>query len=718
VDPAGAPSGTETDAMILATLLLASSLHVSAERAVSPPLRNGSPYNQVMVDVTAAGDVALLTWEEEGGRAAVRIDRDGRFLDEEPIVLTRTRFTNAPRAARGPDRWLLVWVGPEGRSISGAFLRDDGALVFEPFTLVHDTMTGNVSVAFDGTHYLVAWSEVNVVEAIRLNAHGQVVESGIQLPGLGEVNVVALEGGGFAVAGVSIRVLDNGVREWSVEQFRLDTNADVLSHAILDRTSTTFFLSGLHVLADGNALVAVWSDAGGRLFVAREGEPLRVIATGATSSGIVEVSGSVYVAALTNGETVLISEDGATRCTVGTGTTWASAASFGDRAIAGMLVHHDDEFDLSIAVVDAALQDVLPQTRVELGPPLQERPAVARNAQGEALTVWMESGRREGPAVMGRLLDAAGRPTGNAFVVGAVQRRAEVRPHVASDGTDFLVAWYDLGVGSDAHGTRTVHVRRDGTVSAPVRHLLAATQLCLAWNGTDYLLGHLREAVNPPSFVSEVGATRLSRDGVQQGPTLVLTPEMERFSHFSCAASESATLFVFESADTGVRGVIVGHGGTPTAPFSIGENGGFPQRPVRTAVAANGHTFLAAWTTNLDSIRWALVSEQGTASLVPEELVIESNAHNIAAAPYREGFLLAWQGGGNVLGLALDAAGRSAANAPISLLPQFEHEVGLAGGDRVTAVYQRDLESGLGARWRVFTRTMTEAAPRTRAVRH
>ena len=709
--------------MILATILLSATLHAGPERAVSPPLRNGSPYNQYAATVSAGEDVALLVWHEDRGRAAVRIDRDGRVLDERPIVLSATPSYFQTAVARGVGGWLALWQG--FASVEGRFVRDDGSITpVLPFA--SDPLVREARVAFDGTHYLVAWPTWGGgINAVRIDAVGNVVETGIHLGGseaFDETAVVAFDGGGFAVAAIQ-RTAGAERTEYSVVAFRLDANADLLSSAVLGRTNTSV-LAALLAVADGDTLVATWADwlgpTGENVVVAREQEPLRIIATGTRAFASMKIGGIVY--ALVNhpatGTTALVSEDGAVNRTVGTATTGAIGASFGDRALLGMTIKPGDEFDVATAIIDATLQEVVPPRRIELEPPMQERPAAARNAYGETLAVWVESGGADGPAVMGARLDGAGRSLGAAFVVGRLTQHGYALPQVASDGTDFLVAWYDLG----EPGTRTARVLRDGTALEPFNHPLGYSQLCLAWNGADYLLGYPRITASG-RFIwhAEVRATRFSREGAA-GETMLVSPEVQYFDHLSCAATEDATLFVF-AGNTSVQGALLTRGGTLSSPFRIGSTevniGDTLRKRVRTAVAANGDRFLAAWTTYDAQVRWALVSEEGTPSVINQAVGIDEGLRNIAAAPHGDGFFIAWQSFGDVLGLALDETGHNTGSVPVSATPRMESDVALTGGDALMALYQREPGSELQPpRWRVFAKTFTEHTQRRRAVRN
>jgi hypothetical protein len=704
--------GRTSGMLLTSLLLLASTLHAGPERAVAALVLE-SPYSQHVDSVAAGSNVALTLWREPAGLRAARIDRDGHRLDPRPLVLSET--ASHPVAVRGDANWLVTWVdhGNEG-ALTWTFIDDEGHQTGEWFATAVPSLYA-FDATFDGQHFLLAWLTHKGIHAIRLDRGGAIVEQSISIPSdarLNGLDAVGFDGGGFAL--VTVQVTDMvGGSEALIEAFRLDANADLQSVAWLDRTSTAY-IGAVHAVADGNTLVASWSDNHGNVFVAREGQPLRVAATGPVVNDVVTIGGPVYiVAADLNTSTVfLISEDGTSRHTVGAATQRARAASFGDRALVSMVTAAGDDFDLSTAVVDAALQEVAPQERLTFDPALQIWPAVARNAAGEALVVWLESGRAEGSSVMALRLDAGGQATGAPFPVSSAASFGAGAPKVVSDGTDFLVVW----------AARMARVLRDGTVLTPV-NLPGQVESCVAWTGTEYLLGHVRTvaAVRLRRDV-EISATRVTRDGVS-GETFVVTPNVPYFYGFNCAAGEKGTLFAWGRAEA-VEAKLIGNGGTVSGVIPIAfTHVFFPlYSSALPAVASNGNTFLTAWNNEDGTMRWATLNEHGTVSPSEDFLLlgeIDRGFKPAAAAALGDGFLLAF-GTRDVAAVSLDRNGRYLDRVSLSESPALERMPAVAGGNRAVAVYVRDTgTSPLAPYWRVFTRTVGgEPVPRRRSIRH
>jgi hypothetical protein len=693
-------------------ILLASILHAGPEHAVAPPVPE-SPYSQWLGGLATDGNVALAVWQDMGAVRAVRIDRDGRRLDERPLLLAPSGWP--PVVVRGDGNWLVASASFTG-GVSWRVVEDDGTVGEESDLAVAATIDG-IDAAFDGTHFLVGWSGHEGIGAVRLDARGAVVEDSIFIPARGffsSLNVVAFERGGFAIVAVQ-SVPSTG--EYTVEAYRLDTNADLQSLGWLDTTNVSA-ITWLRVLADGDQLVAAWSGFDLGLFVAREGEPLRIVARGPIPQDILEIGGSVYVLAVNLGDSTvtLVSEDGTRRRTVGTNAEAALAASFGDRAVVGITARVGGAMDLSAGVVDATLQDVAPQQRLTFEPALQEMPAIARNAFGEALVVWAESGLADGGAVMAARVDAAGRPEGPPFRLAGFYHPPSA-PRVVSDGTDFMVTWHEW----DDIGVRAQRVLRDGTLQAAVSIPETFAGTCLAWNGTEYLVGHLRlRAATRNRMDMDIRATRLSRDGVL-GETFVVAPEVTSFYSFNCAGGDDATLFTWTRLGN-VEAALVDDNGTVSGKIHVAATHTFfPLDSVPfPAVTANGNTFLIGWNHEDRSLRWATLNEHGTVNASSEQFPlggVDPGGTPVAAAPFRDGFLLAF-GTRDLHALALDRNGHSLGDVSIAGTSAIERAPALAGGNSALAAYLRNTGTTEGAPyWRVFTRMVDDAGPRRRAVR-
>lgn len=693
--------------LLVPLLLVASTLHAGPERFISAPVPNASPYRQFVGEIAADEDVALIAWLDENHVAAARVDRDGRPLDARPVALSSGPVSTRPAVARGTNGWLTVWN--ETGTITGRSLGDDG----RPGNLI--TIAQLVSgseppqVAFAGGHYLVAWMSLTAITGARLTLEGELVEvkelartDGFYM----DFELVSLPNG-FAI--VTIR--RNG-DEHVVEALRFTATGELHAYSWLDHTSSAQLYS-LTATADGDVLVAMWASTSGT-FVAREHRPLRHLGA-MKPQGIVKIGGTVHLLMLTEpgNEVLLVSEDGSQVRSLEAGLpqtrfTSIAAASFGDRALVATTKHDALTLvppigeDIRTHVVDELEQSVVPSERLAIEPSLQMSPAIARRNSEESLAVWTETGTGRPGAIMAVRVDNAGRPLGTPLAVSpAVSPTA--RAQVASDGEGYLVVWGDpLTIAARASA-----IRPDGTVG-PNANLggLRAIDVCVAWNGTDYLVGKIVATEIGRFPPTAVQITSVSRNGVP-GEVLRVSA-VGSYSSVACAAAGDRTLVAWSNQGT-IAGTIVSPGGTTTGEIFIA---------VGTAVgnvASDGERFAVAYDVP-SGVEWALVTSEGTVTRFGERRFPGSRAR-IAAR--RDGWVLAREVAGDLDATALDRDGqRTGSLFTISALPGRDEAVALASGDVPIAIYMRELETALLSRWRVFTRTMTSSNPRRRAARH
>ena len=700
--------------MPFTALVLAATLHLGAEAPVTEPVPNASPYRQHVAAVAASDDVALLVWYEEEQLGAARIDRDGNRLDARPIGLSSARVHALADVARGANNWLVVWSEghDHGSSLVARFVDDDG-VAGEGFTLAELPFPVVPRIAFDGTHFLVAWREEGVMRGARLTAAGHVVEVkelARARANYGEFDLVALSSG-FAL--VTVHFAEN---DYTVEALRFTTAAELYSYTWLDHT-TSAHLGSVFALADGDTLVAVWGSTNG-VYVTREHQSIRHLGLNLAPHGIVKIGGTVHLLLrrAEADEVFFLSEDGLqTRSFAGssplTRFTSLATASFGDRALVATAQHAYEPFiapaddDIHTHVVDERQQEVVAPQRLAIEPTRQINPALARRNENESLAVWLESGGEAPPMLMAMRVDNAGRPLAAAPQPVARVFNTFARPQVASDGTGYLVIWSD---GSTVSATA---LRADGT-RGPIADLGATRSLypCVAWNGTEYVVAQLVFGEAPWFVRTKVQVTRVSRDGNAGAVTIV--SGLDQHGAVSCASAGGQTLIAWGGPANGVAGTIVRADGTATGEFPI------HRAAIHLGnVATDGERFGVTWN-GPEGTGWSILTLQGTVSHVGQGAL---GGYNPQIAARRNGWVVAWQGGtpSDLYAAALDRDGR-VAGPRLSLAdsPLRDEAVALAGGDVPIAIYMRELETSLHSRWRVFTRTLSDIPGRRRSARH
>ncbi|MBN9685958.1 MULTISPECIES: MYXO-CTERM sorting domain-containing protein [unclassified Corallococcus] len=133
-----------------------------------------------------AGDgIYLVAWGEGGSSydlKAQRVRPDGTLIDAQPLTLaTSTRSGPASIASAG-NSFFVVWEAA-GSRITGVIVREDGS-VSSPISLprpASNTQTqSQPKVAFNGTHFLVVWTNYNGdydIHAARVSPTGQLVDA-------------------------------------------------------------------------------------------------------------------------------------------------------------------------------------------------------------------------------------------------------------------------------------------------------------------------------------------------------------------------------------------------------------------------------------------------------------------------------------------------------------------------------------------------------------
>jgi hypothetical protein len=715
---------------VIAPLLLATSLFLGPEHAVSVPLRDASPYEQRVTSAAASDDTALVVWTDADGLRGVRIDRDGRQLDAAAIDIDHgLGFTGLPFVARGTDRWLVAWA--DQAQVKARFVLDDGsvgALLPIPLELTGSAAIPAVRAAFDGQQFLLLLAEENGSTAVLLDEQGQILGGKFSVAaieqGLDTIEVLATPSGFAVVFSQWFHDVPED-EHYTIRLLRLHPDG-TQSGSIQSLHTDPLHARALHAVADGEDVYVLWGmDAQhDELRIMRSGEAPQILIEGFFAPRDLLYVGGRLVAVLVTGTGKLVLQP------IGfgdplpfdvSGAFTPAAASFGDRALVAANVvpqwaasSNDPgvvvESDPYATVVDSALNVVSPLQRIALEPRIQTAPAVARNEAGEALVVWYESAAAGPPRIaatrldpLGRALDSPPRP-----IVETSHSGTGTRPLVAANGNTFLVAW------SDGTGMVTRRVLGDGTTLpstvVATNSFFGVTYACLCRSGSGYLLGYVQTiSVGRNNFSSEVQVLRLGADGAAAGQPVAIAARA-RNTEVACATGPHGTLFVWRGQQR-IDGVIVSDGGTISSTIPIGPPATvFEQQATGTvpAVAANGNSFAVVWS-EPGTIERALVSDLGTVTR-PNDAVIpaalQPSDDSLDIAPHGDGYIVAW-GATDVLTMTIDSSARVTAPAvPLAATSATERQPALAEG---IAVYLRDTSrtpNVSAQRFRVFTRTL------------
>jgi hypothetical protein len=240
------------------------------------------------------------------------------------------------------------------------------------------------------------------------------------------------------------------------------------------------------------------------------------------------------------------------------------------------------------------------------------RPVVASNGT-DWLVAWSETGRR---VVAGRV-SAGGEALDGA---GTLIARTSNTPSIASNGTDYFMSWVDDNtVSSPIYGTR---VSISGTPQTEGGILLRSASHGRAPRVASNGLGYLVVWNEGDAFGQLV-----SDAGTPVGGTLTISAAADSQENTAVASNGTDYLVAWEdrrvAGHLNIYGTRVGASGTVVDPAGLllGEDV-YPQRNV--AVASNGSDYFLAWEgfrTSITDIFGTRVSADGVALDVPNPLV-------------------------------------------------------------------------------------------------
>lgn len=130
--------------------------------------------------------VTWLRWRHDSFRT-VRVSLDGELLDAEPL-LPPLHSSERPAGASDGTHTLLVGESYPLK-LAAVLVNHDGVVISDVTEIAgkNDNYAGSPMVSFDGTHYLVVWSDWNDIAGQRLNQAGELDARGRRWPSAGRV---------------------------------------------------------------------------------------------------------------------------------------------------------------------------------------------------------------------------------------------------------------------------------------------------------------------------------------------------------------------------------------------------------------------------------------------------------------------------------------------------------------------------------------------------
>ncbi|NMO21153.1 hypothetical protein HPC49_50350 [Pyxidicoccus fallax] len=620
-----------------------------------------------------------------------RVSGAGELQDASPLLVgtLSTGGQHWPAVASNGTDYLVAWLGHQGGD-SGIFGQrvSSAGTVMESADIAISTANGlqtAPALASNGTDYLVAWEDDR-------NNNKDIF--GARVTGAG----VVLDGSGIAISvgaqdEVAPSVASNGTDYLVVwEDARNDTAGDIFgarvtgAGAVLDGSGLAISTAAQaqvtpSVASNGTDFFVVWEDA-------RGGDP-DVIGARVTSAGsVVDAEGVVIARA--------VHDQGHPSVTFNGTDFFVAWDSLWNRNVLGARV-------TSAGVV-------LDSPGVALATAANEQsiPAVASNGT-DYLIVWWEGRHREGTTrIYGVRVSGAGEVLDPLGIVLSPSPGAHLYPAVASNGTDYFVAWEEVG-GSDFRilGTRLTST---GEVLDAQGLLLSApsgsvsSEPAVASNGTDYLVVWKGPTVDT---LASIAGTRVTAAGrVLDSPGLNISGAPGSVDDPAVASNGTDYLVVWEDYRNNNNDVF---GARVTSAGAVLEAAGIPISTANDnqrdpAVASDGTNYLVVWgdfrRSSASDVYGARVSSEGTVLDASGFAISTANRyqHVPAVASLGTEYLVVWEdqrAGVDIHGARVTSGGtvRESTGFPIANTPDGEQTpaVVFAGAGRTAFVaYVRD----------------------------
>ena len=682
-------------ALALVPLAALGSIHISPERELTPRQFDLPAFDQSDPHIATDGESFFTVWEDAFNILGARLDANGTLIDEIPLPVATTGNSKVdPEIAWDTDRYLAVWQS--GAGIHGRFIERDGTMQ-EPFDIA--TRAGYAAithVAFNGSVFLVMWRDQTFRGAI-VDPSGRVLAKSEITP---QTEFIRDETGTDLVAMGETFYFTYGVyRADGFHVVAVPVDASGHTGGRIELTSPIRTGEKIHAAARANDLLVGWSSE----------QAIHSVRITAVGPGLVEsipvgamwlenivVDGSDYL--LVYGDNV---QKFARRAGIPAAEAFPVSAppdsllsdvATGHTRIVAVVRRHSP-FDGMGGDLYTMLFGENVIAPLATAPRHQEYPAIA-SAGATKLVVWREQLTSERKVALRALrLDANGEPL-DAQPIELIASTVLSPPHVASNGSGWLVVWSRLGT------VYAVRVAPDGTVldAAP---LVLGNQLIgtigVVWDGTSYVVAF----GGGVGTTYAIGVTRVPSTG-SPAPRFGIGAPAPSGSP-AMAVGPEGTLIVWNYSNQ-TQGALLSQRDTLT-PLRLATDFGFV-----TSAAWNRDTFLVIAIRN-GTLRWLRVDPFGN----PSESLQSISAPGVVrpqVTPFGDTFLLLWSDS-SLRAAILNRAGEIAGEPVI---------VGPAGGGTFAAadgviVVSHSIGHPAHFDSRLFVQTIEWTLPRRRAVR-
>jgi hypothetical protein len=715
------------------------------ERPVTTPTPDVAAFNQSRAKIASDGDGFLAVWIDHafdgtGDIHGALLTSEGNRVSDDVLRIAGVAADEQRVAvASGGGRYLVVW------SMQGALrarlVSPDGSMSDVP-EIESVPFATTPHIAFNGSRFCVVWFDGTLFRGATISTTGDIIRK-FNVASLGQTTndqaLVAMNG---SFHFVTSETDFNGVPGGNgypadVGVTRIAENGDISPRVVIAPAATPVF--DLKAASNGAEMLIGWTTA-----IGIPGATVRNVRFNSAGAGAVEAipAEGMYLQDIVaepagflffygDDTTKFMRRPGAA-APIGTvstppgDTAILDSANNGTRTVVVVRGKALDPYEHWPHGGDlyATRLDTMAIEPIVVAPRHQSSPDVA--AAGDLrLAAWCEyigSERRLGVVATRLAAD------GSAIAVDAIDLKATVArpvsPRVASNGTDWLVAWLD---GTKLYGSR---IARNGTLLDAAPFLIASGvfdtgDVSLSWDGTQYVIayvsGQFLRGVQTRPYASLVPA---------QGTAIAeiaLASEIAANEYAAVASSPAGSLIVWRNRFT-LHGALLSRSGivTPLA-FAL-----TPELLARPSVAWNGDTYLVAAPFRGVfgfEIQWMRISAEGTVN-VPVSTFLDVDTSGLTQGTATvdveasgDGFLVYFHAAvadATVYAARITRQG-VLAEGPVAVgstgFPYFGSSIGAAGN---LVLYARRIGHPTRDLTRVFAREVLQlpGKPRRRAASH
>ncbi|MCY1075824.1 Ig-like domain-containing protein [Archangium lansingense] len=500
-----------------------------------------APGNQWFTEVASNGSDYLVVWRDDRGSSpdiyGTRVTSAGVVQDPAGLMISSAlNFQDLPSVASNGSGYLVVWHDQRNliysSDIYGARVTSAG-VVQDPAGIEISTRSNSSqaapTVASIGSEYLVAWhdsrnsSTDTDIYAARVSSAGTVLDpSGIAISNAPEKQLMprlATNGTAYLVVWREFRS-GNGVDVYGA---RIAANGSVQDPSGIPISTAANTQKTPALASNGTDYLVVWQDY-------RNSNQIDLYGTRVNASGtVLDVSGLALSTAIKSQLSPAVASNGTDYLVVWGDTRNGTAGDvYGTRVTSGGAVLDPSGLALSTAASG------------------EGSPAVASNGT-DYLVAWMDS--RNGTSnfdIFGTRVTPSGEvqePSGLAITTATGNQQY---PAVASNGTDYLVTWMDLRTSWDIYGARIFAsgVVRDSPAFAISTASRSQQYPSVASNGTDYFVAWQDDRTGLSGTTWDIYGTAVSSAGAVQSPTGLAISTASNYQHYPSVASNGTDYFV------------------------------------------------------------------------------------------------------------------------------------------------------------------------------